>query len=188
MANLIKANKIIKQNYLGKWLLILNLALCFMGVGQIWQVQMSSYPLWAYVGVKELHDYHVAWWHSIWIPLFVPAGLSILCTIGLFWFRPTNVPRKLIWASIVVIFITYVLTYLWWAPLMAMIAATPAEFNDVFNWAPWLNSVGLRTKTQEQLYNLLITTHWLRFALLNLYGFLIFWISILGFESKKQNA
>ena len=68
---------------------------------------------------------------------------------------------------------------------MALIAATPQEFNDVFNWAPWLNTLGLRTKTQEQLYNLLITTHWFRFALLNIYGILIFCISIIGFEPKK---
>ena len=71
---------------------------------------------------------------------------------------------------------------------MALIAATPKEFNDVFNWAPWLNALGLRTKSQEQLYNLLITTHWLRFALLNIYGILIFWISIIGFEPKKPSA
>ena len=50
-----------KKNNFGKLLLLLNLALSFMGVGQIWQVQMSSYPLWKFVGVKELHDYHIAW-------------------------------------------------------------------------------------------------------------------------------
>ncbi len=177
-----------KKNNFGKLLLLLNLALCFVGVGQIWLVQMSSYPLWAYVGVKELHDYHIAWWHSIWIPVFVPASLSIICTIGLFWFRPLIVPRKFICSAIAIIFITYGLTFFWWAPLMALIGATPQEFNDVLNWASWLNTLGLKTKSQEQLYNLLIITHWLRFALLTSYGIIIFWISLIGFETKNPNV
>src|ERR1700736_4705005 len=115
-----------------KWLLLLNLAFSMMGVGQIWQVQLSSYPLWAYVGPHEYHNYHIAWWHSIWLPLFVPAGLAVLCTIGLFWLRPATVPRSAVWAAMSILFVTYGLTFIWWAPLMALIGATPSEFQAVF--------------------------------------------------------
>lgn len=181
------AKIIMKNNKFKKLLLLLNVALCFMGVGQVCMVQMSSYPLWAYVGAKEIHDYHIAWWHSIWIPLFIPAGLSMICTVCLFWFRAAAVPRSLIWTAIAILIITYGLTCIWWGPLMALIGATPQEFNAVFTWASWLDAFRLRNKTQPQLFNLLITTHWLRLALLTAYGFVIFWMSIIAFDLKKTN-
>lgn len=95
-----------------KGLLLLNLVLSFMGVGQVWQVQLSAYPLWAYVGTNELHNYHIAWWHSIWIPLFIPAGLAMICTIGLFWFRPPAVLRSSVWTAIIILLITWTNIYL----------------------------------------------------------------------------
>jgi hypothetical protein len=42
-------------------LLLVNLALSFYGMGTVWLVQLSSYPLWRHVGLKEFHDYHIAW-------------------------------------------------------------------------------------------------------------------------------
>jgi len=47
-------------------------------MGTVWLVQLSSYPLWAHVGLKEFYDYHIAWWHSIWIPVLFPAGLAFV--------------------------------------------------------------------------------------------------------------
>lgn len=47
-------------------LLMAACALSFYGVGQVWLVQLSSYPLWTYVGEREFHAYHRAWWRSIW--------------------------------------------------------------------------------------------------------------------------
>lgn len=168
-----------------KGLLLLNLVLSFMGVGQVWQVQLSAYPLWAYVGTNELHNYHIAWWHSIGIPLFIPAGLAMICTIGLFWFRPPAVLRSSVWTAIIILLITYGLTFIWWGPLMALIGATPQEFQDVFNWAPLLKKLGLQTKTQKQLFDLLIITHWLRAALLSAYGILMLRMAVVGFDLKK---
>jgi len=46
-------------------LLLINLALGFYGVGVAWMVQLSAYPLWAYVGLNEIQAYHNAWWQSI---------------------------------------------------------------------------------------------------------------------------
>lgn len=165
-----------------KWVLLLNLAFSLMGTGQIWMVQLSSYPLWAYVGPHELHNYHIAWWHSIWIPLFIPAGLAIICNIGLFWFRPATVPRSSVWAAIALMFVTYGLTFIWWGPLMALIGATPQEFQAVFKWGPLLDIMGMRNKTQKQLFDLLMVTHWLRFILLSAYGILIFWMTFVAFD------
>jgi hypothetical protein len=168
-----------------KWILLLNLAFSMIGAGQVWLVQLSSYRLWAFVGPHEFHSYHIAWWHSIWFPLFIPAGLAIICTIGLFWFRPAAVPRSSVWAAIALISAIYLLTYIWWAPLMALIGATPAEFQAVFKWGPLLDVVGLRNKTQVQLYDLLLFTHWLRVALLSAYAILIFLMTFVGFDLKQ---
>jgi hypothetical protein len=49
-----------------QWLLLRIAALSFYAVAQVWLVQLSSYPLFRHVGSREFHDYHVAWWHSIW--------------------------------------------------------------------------------------------------------------------------
>jgi hypothetical protein len=169
-----------------KWILLLNLALAMMGAGQVWLVQLSSYPLWAYVGPHEFHSYHIAWWHSIWLPIFVPAGLALCCTISLLWLRPPIVSRSSVWAATLVLFVAYVLTYVWWAPLMALIGATPAEFQDVFKWAPLLDALGMRGKTQVQLYDLLMVTHWLRAVLFSAYAIVIFWMTIIAFDIKNK--
>ena len=159
-----------------------------IGLGQIWLVQLSSYPLWAQVGAHEFHDYHIAWWHSIWGLIFVPAGLAILCTIGLFWLRPLAISRSSVWGAIVLLLVAYGLTYIWWAPLMALIGSTPEEYEKVFKWAPLLDQLGLRNKTEAQLYDLLMTTHWLRVALITAYSLLIFWMALVASDPRKNRA
>lgn len=64
------------------YLLLLTLAFSMIGMGQVWLVQLSSYRLWAYVGPREFESYHIAWWHSIWGPIFVPAGFAVRCRGG----------------------------------------------------------------------------------------------------------
>jgi hypothetical protein len=169
-----------------KNLLLINLILSFMGVGQVWQVQLSSYPLWAYVGPNEFRTYHIAWWHSIWIPLFIPAGLAIVCTIALLWWRPSNIGKSSVRGAIVVLIITYVLTSIWWGPLMALIGSTPVEAQDIVHAFPYFATLGLQSKTEPQLYALLLSTHWLRTALLTLYGILIFRMAIKAFDLKSK--
>ncbi|HZY36020.1 MAG TPA: hypothetical protein VFE53_05195 [Mucilaginibacter sp.] len=171
-----------------KWVLLLNLVLSMMGMGQVWLVQLSSYPLWAYVGPHEFHGYHIAWWHSIWGPVFIPAGLAMVITTSLFWLRPAAVRRSLVWAAVVMLLVVYTLTYVWWAPLMALIGATPAEFEAVFKWGALLDALGMRNKTQGQLYDLLMATHWLRVALFSAYAAVIFWMTMVAFDLKKQTA
>lgn len=157
-----------------KVLLLSNLSFSMIGAGQIWLVQLSSYPLWTHVGPAQFRDYHIAWWHSIQGPIFIPAGLAILCTIGLL--RHRSVSRRALWVSIVLICLIYGLTFVWWAPLMALIGANPGEWAATLRWAPQLQ--GLQGRTQEQLYHLLIETHWLRLALVTAYAAVIFWVAL----------
>ncbi|HLZ88265.1 MAG TPA: hypothetical protein VKQ52_13515, partial [Puia sp.] len=97
-----------------KLLLLSNIALSMIGAGQVWLVQLSSYPLWAHVGPAEFREYHIAWWHSIWGPIFVPAGMSILCTIALL--RYPTLARRALWVGLLLLILTYGLTVVWWAP------------------------------------------------------------------------
>ncbi|MEO8852259.1 MAG: hypothetical protein ABI359_00675 [Ginsengibacter sp.] len=169
-----------------KSLLLLNLGLSSISIGQIWLVQLSAYPLWAYVVAKEFHTYHLFWWHSIWMLIFIPAGAAIVTTIAMFWLRPPEILRSLIWIACTILFVTYSLTYFWWAPLMVLIGASPEEVNGILQGAPYVSNLGWNNETQQQLYNLLINSHWLMVALITAYGILIFYMSVLGLNVKKN--
>src|SRR5438046_442139 len=119
------------QKTIGVNLLIFNLVFSFIAVGQVWLVQLSAYPLFAHVGPEEFADYHTFWWHSIWIPLFIPVGITIACLIAMLWYRPQRVPRWSVWAGIGIQVIIYTLTLIWWAPLMAVLGVSQEEFQEV---------------------------------------------------------
>ncbi len=156
------------NNDRSRWLLLINLALTFCGVGQVWLVQLSSYTLWADVGPAEFPAYHIAWWHSIWGVLFIPAGLVVLCTVAMFWLRPPGVPTWAVWLGIALQFLIYGLTAVWWAPLMARLEGTSGPV-----YGP--------------MYHLLMVTHWGRVALITAYGLLQFWLAARCFLLEKPN-
>ena len=56
-------------------------------------------------------------------------------------------------------------TVVWWAPLMMKIGETPGEF-----------PLGL--------FRLLLTTHWLRVALITAYGVLAFWMVLVSIHEQ----
>jgi hypothetical protein len=152
-----------------RWFLLLNLAVGFYGVGLIWLVQMSCYPLWAYVGHAEFHEYHIFWWHSIWGVCFVPAGLSVLGIIAMIWWRPPGVPAKAVWLGIALQFAIWFLTAIWWAPLMARLG-------------------DLSGPAFSALFHKLLVTHWLRVALITAYGILLFWMTVESFRSGMRDT
>ncbi len=129
-----------------RWLLLIVSALSWYATGQIWIVQMSCYPLWPKVGQREFAGYHLAWWHSIWGVIFLPAGLLLAGAIGLLWLRPPGVNSGLLWAGLGLQIALYVSTAAWWGPLMARLAKP---------------EIGLL----PDRYQLLIKSHWLRVAI-----------------------
>ena len=56
-----------------RWLLFATMALGVFGTGQVWLVQLSSYWLWPFVGARDFHACHLAWWHGIWGVVLAPA-------------------------------------------------------------------------------------------------------------------
>jgi len=140
-----------------RWLLLVNVAAgCYM-MGQIWLVQMSCYPLWRFVGPAEFHAYHVAWWHSIWGVVFPPAGVALLCAIALVKRRPPGVAHGAVWLGACLEVLVCLLTAVWWGPLMARLEAVSGPVYGA-------------------LYEQLMTTHWLRVAIITAYGALAVWM------------
>jgi hypothetical protein len=128
-------------------------ALAFYAVGCIWMVQQVCYRLWPHIGRPEAFTYHIAWWHSIWGVVFIPAGLAFLGSVAMLWIRLPDMTRRVAWIGFTLQVLTYALTAAWWGPLMSRLATPEAGLS-------------------LPLFHLLMTTHWGRVALLTTYGVL----------------
>jgi hypothetical protein len=140
-----------------QWLLLATCALSIYSVGNIWPVQVSSYRLWQYVGPREFHAYHLAWWHSIWGVILAPAGLVFFGALLMFWWRAPGVPRWAVGVGFGLQMALLLGTALWWGPLMARLESADG---------------GLLTER----FRLLLVTHWLRVAIVTAYGLLTLWM------------
>jgi hypothetical protein len=139
-------------------LLLINLALGFYGFGVVWMVQLSAYPLWAYVGLNEIQAYHNAWWQSIWGPVLFPAGMEFVGALLMIRWRPKYVSTRAVWLGVILQIAWVVGTAIWWAPLMMSLGSVRGEFSAI-------------------QYGELLTTHWIRVGLLTGYAVLIFWMA-----------
>lgn len=134
-------------------LLFVTSALGMYAVGNIWFVHLVSYALWPYVGKQEAYAYHIAWWHSIWGVLFIPAGVVLVGSIAMLRVRPDGVSRQTGQLGFGLQLLVYLITAAWFGPLMARLASPDAGLSLA-------------------LYHLLMTTHLVRFALFTAYGIL----------------
>ncbi len=141
----------------GQTLLLITCALALYGVGNVWLVQLSSYPLWRYVPAASFEAYHIAWWHSIWGAILAPAVLLFVLAVLMPGWRPAGVPAGAAWVGVALQVALVVGTATWWGPLMARLGDA---------------SGGLA----PDRYRLLMTTHWLRVALVTAYGLLTLWM------------
>lgn len=143
----------------GRLLVLGTSALGLYAVGNVWLVQVVCYRLWAHVGRSEAFGYHIAWWHSLWGVLFVPAALVFLGALAVLWIRPPGVSRGLVWLGLALQLVIWVSTAVWWAPLMARLV-TPDSGMSLHD------------------YHLLMSTHWIRLALITAYGITSFYMLI----------
>jgi hypothetical protein len=140
-----------------EWLLVAACALSFYGVGQVWLVQLSSYPLWTYVGEREFHAYHRAWWRSIWGVILAPSALLALGSALMVWLRAPGVPAWAAWSGLALQAALLLGTAIWWGPLMAHLEAPDGGL--------------LRER-----YRLMMASHWLRVAIVTAYALLVLWM------------
>jgi hypothetical protein len=151
------------------WLLFGTCALSLFGVGQVWLVQLSSYPLWSYVGPQEFKIYHLIWWHSIWGPILGPATLVFIGALLMLRWPPAGIPTWLVWLGLALQLALILGSALWWGPLMARIEAPDG---------------GLL----PHRYQLLMTTHWLRVAIVTAYGSVACWMLARSSWDRPQNG
>jgi hypothetical protein len=140
-----------------QWLLMGLSALSFYGVGQVWLVQLSSYPLWAYVGEREFRNYHRAWWRGIWGVILAPAALLIVGSAVMLWWRAPGVPAWATWSGFALQIALLLGTAIWWGPLMARLE-------------------GPNGALLPERYQLLLISHWLRVGIVTAYALLVFWM------------
>lgn len=132
-------------------------ALSLYGVGQVWLVQLSSYQLWVYVGEREFHAYHAAWWRGIWGVILAPAALLIVAATLMLWWRAPGVPAWETWVGSALQGALLFGTAVWWGPLMARLETQGGGLS-------------------LERYRLLTTTHWIRVAIVSTYGALALWM------------
>lgn len=140
-----------------QWLLMGTCALSFYGVGQVWLVQLSSYPLWTYVGEREFGAYHAAWWRSIWGVILAPAAALTMGSVLMLWWRAPGIPAWAAWLGVSLQIALLLGTAIWWAPLMARLEAP--------------NGGLLRER-----YRTLMISHWLRVGIVTAYALLLLWM------------
>jgi hypothetical protein len=140
-----------------QWLLLITCALSLYGAGNIWPVQLSSYRLWTYVGAREFHAYHLAWWHSIWGVILAPAVFVVIGSILMLWSPAPGVPAWAPRAGVALQAALVLGTAFWWGPLMAHLE---------------LPGAGLAVER----FRLLMLTHWLRVAIVTAHGLLMLWM------------
>jgi hypothetical protein len=139
---------------LSQWLLLATLMFSAYGAGQVWLVQLSSYPLWRFVGTAEFRAYHLAWWRSIWGVVLAPAGLASVGAVLMIWLRPPRVAPVEIWVGVGLQAALVLGTAAWWGPLMARLE-TPSGALD------------------PERYRALMNTHWIRVAIITAYALLV---------------
>ncbi len=73
--------------------------------------------------------------------------------------RPPSISRRLVWVGLTLQLVIYTSTAVWWAPLMARLV-TPDSGMSLHD------------------YHLLMSTHWIRLALITAYGIASFYMLI----------
>jgi hypothetical protein len=142
-----------------RWLLLIVFALSVYGTGQVWLVQLSSYPLWRYVGEAQFPAYHQAWWRSIWGVVLGPAVLAFVGALLMLRWSTPETPAWSIWLGAGLQITLVIGTALWWAPLMARLEGA--------NGGP-----------DPARFDLLLNTHWLRVGLVTAYSALLAWMML----------
>ncbi|HUO02502.1 MAG TPA: hypothetical protein VMU31_06970 [Rhizomicrobium sp.] len=146
-----------------RWLLLCVFALSLYGTGQVWLVQLSSYPLWRHVGAAEFPAYHLAWWRSIWGVVLGPAALVFLGAFLMLAWRGPEIPLWAAWTGVALQLGLALGTALWWGPLMARLE-------------------GASGGPDPARFTLLLQTHWLRVALVTAYSVLLSWMMLLSMK------
>jgi hypothetical protein len=143
-----------------QWTLVLTLAASSYSVGTIWMVQIG-YLLWPYVAPGDFKVYHEAWWFKLIPVVFPVAAVALFGALAMLWWRPEGVRSATLWVSVGSQLASYILTGLFWA-----------------RWQAQVNFARLPDGSFDPIFEKIMSTHWLRVALLTLNGLAALWMMV----------
>ena len=105
--------------------LLLNLAFGFYNVGTIWAHEIDIFRSWKLLDPKGFHEVQRVHWHKLPYWIFTPVGLSVLGSIALIWYHPSNSPLWGIGGVLLCQVLSIVLTAVYWGRWQAQLAQAP---------------------------------------------------------------
>ncbi len=153
-----------------QWVLILTLAASFYDVGTIWMTQFG-WRLWPCVAPGDFSAYHAAWWSMIKPVIFPVAAIAFFGSIALIWWRPDGVDSASVWINVAVQLAVYILTAAFWG-----------------RWQAQTHYARLPSGALDPMYIRVMSTHWIRGALITANGLLVFWMTIEHLSSRVHAA
>jgi hypothetical protein len=135
------------------------MALAFYNVGTIWAHEVDTFRTWklldpkTFLIVQEIHWKKLPYW------VFIPVGLAFAGSIMLIWFHPAKIPIWEIYTSFVFLFLSNLLTAVFWGPWQAKLSK-----DELGSESPYLAKI--------------LQTHWIRTVLINGYGIMLLYMVI----------
>lgn len=105
------------------WLFLATFALVFYGMGTAAVETFVNYPTWPFIGANEFRAYHRALGPLIVGHMVIPMLVTTLLTILLLWFRPSSIPRWMVWLAIGLQVAVWVSTITIQLPIQGQLAA-----------------------------------------------------------------
>jgi hypothetical protein len=102
--------------------LILNLCLAFYNVGTIWAHEVDIFRSWKYLDSKTFQTVQRVHWYKLPYWVFIPAGLSFIGALILFWYRPQQIPIWEIGFVFCTQLLSHLLTALFWGQWQAKLS------------------------------------------------------------------
>ena len=143
--------------------LILNLVIAFYNIGTIWAHEIDIFRTWKFLDPKTFQIVQGVHWRNLPYWIFIPVGLSFICSIALFWYHPAEINAWEIWAAFVSQFLSHLLTAVLWGPWQAKLSK-----DELGAASPYLKKI--------------LHTHWIRTFLINTYGLILLYITIRTFS------
>ena len=153
-----------------RWLLLINLAVSFYSVGAIWLMQGLIYPLWSDVSTRDFPSFQNEHLVHLFYVVFPQAGVAVLLALAMLWWRPPYVPRWALWLAVGLQAAWIIGTILWWGQWQAQLA-TP------------VGPLPVMGPPNAALFQQLLTTHWIRVAIISAAGVLAFWMTVVSFRT-----
>ena len=128
-----------------------------------------GYRLWPYVSPGDFDAYHGAWCMKIIPVVFPVAGVALLGSIALIWWRPAGVTATAVWLNLGVQLVTHASTAAFWA-----------------RWQANTHFAKLGDGTLDPMYARIIAAHWLRAALITLNGLVVLWMMVEHLSTRNR--